>query len=42
MFADGLEQQLPIDAIEVAPDVDVEHPVVPPASLPELPDRVDR
>src|SRR5207245_9264637 len=33
MLTDRLEHQLPIDAVEVAFDVDVEHPVVSPASL---------
>ena len=27
------EQQLPIDTVEVSFDIDVEHPVVPPAAL---------
>lgn len=31
-MTDRLEQQLPIDAVEVALDVDVEHPVIPPAT----------
>ena len=33
MMPDRLEQQLPIDAVEVAFYVDVEHPVIPPAAL---------
>src|SRR5262249_36049785 len=32
MMADGLEQQLPIDAVEEALDVEIEHPVVAPAA----------
>src|SRR5204863_5634886 len=42
MFADRLEQQRPIDAVEIALDVDIEHPVVPPASLTSLPEGLDR
>jgi hypothetical protein len=33
MMTDGLEQKLPIDAIEEALDVEIEHPVVTPAAL---------
>src|SRR2546426_439632 len=33
MTTDCLEQQLPIDAVEVAPDIDIEHPVVAPTPL---------
>ena len=33
MMVDRLEQKLPIDAVEVTLDVDVEHPVVAPAAL---------
>ena len=33
MMADSLEQQLPIDAVEETPDIDVEHPIVAPAPL---------
>src|SRR6185436_20905725 len=42
MYADCSEQQLPIDAIEVALHVDVEGPVIPPASLTSCPDCIDR
>src|SRR5207245_8180208 len=42
MFADRLEQQLPIDAVEIALDVDIEHPVVPPATLTSRPEGIDR
>src|SRR5918993_435194 len=37
MVTDRLEQQLPIDAVEVTLDVDIEHPVEPPAALPRRP-----
>jgi hypothetical protein len=33
MMTDCFEQQLPIDAVEVAFYVNVEHPVMPPAAL---------
>jgi hypothetical protein len=33
MMTDGLEQKLPIDAIEEALDVEIEHPVVTPAAV---------
>ena len=33
MTPDGLEHQLPIDTVEVAPNVEIEHPVVAPAAL---------
>src|SRR5215472_14352392 len=36
MMTDCLEQQLPIDTVEVTFDVDVEHPVVAPAALTSL------
>src|SRR5580704_13779700 len=36
-----LEEQTPIDAVEVALDVDIEHPVVTPAPLTRCPDCVD-
>src|SRR6202022_1746669 len=42
MLTDRLEHQLPIDAVEVTFDVDVEHPVVSPASLTGLMDGIDR
>src|SRR5437660_12531434 len=42
MFADRREQQLPINAVEIALDVDIEHPVVPPATLTSLPEGIDR
>ena len=42
MVTDGLEQQLPIDAVEVAFDVNVEHEVIPPAALTGLTHGIDR
>jgi len=42
MFADRFEQQLPIDAIEVALYVDIERPVISPASLTSRPNCIDR
>jgi hypothetical protein len=42
MMADGLEQKLPIDAIEEALDVEIEHPVVTPAALASLVHGSDR
>src|SRR5215472_8169751 len=42
MMTDRLEQQLPIDTVEVAFDVDVEHPVVAPAALTSLAYGIDR
>jgi hypothetical protein len=33
MFADSPKHQLPVDAVEEAFDVEVEHPVVAPAAL---------
>src|SRR3954452_4537276 len=42
MFADRFEQQLPIDAVEVALHVDVERPVISPASLTSRPNGIDR
>src|SRR5215813_2309245 len=42
MTPDRLEHQLPIDAVEVSFDVDVEHPVVSPAALTGLAHRIDR
>jgi site-specific DNA recombinase len=42
MMTNRLEQQLPIDAVEVALDVDIEHPVKPPAALTGLPEGIDR
>src|SRR4051812_14467737 len=42
MMTTRLEQQLPIDAVEVALDVDIEHPVKPPAALTGLPEGIDR
>src|SRR5208337_5061070 len=41
MGTNRLEEQAPIDAVEVALDVDIEHPVVTPASLTRCPDCVD-
>ena len=42
MMADRLEQQLPIDAVEVAFDVNVEHEVIAPAALTRLTHGIDR
>ena len=42
MMADGLEQQLPIDAVEVAFDVNVEHEVIAPAARTGLTHGIDR
>src|SRR5438045_4217404 len=42
MMTDCLEQQLPIDTVEVAFDVDVEHPGVAPAALTGLAYGIDR
>jgi hypothetical protein len=42
MVADSLEQQLPIDVVEVAFDVDVEHPVVSPAALTSVTHGINR
>jgi hypothetical protein len=42
MMTDGLEQKLPIDAIEEALDVEIEHPVVTPAALASLAHGLDR
>ena len=42
MMTDGLEQKLPIDAIEEALDVEIEHPVVTPAALASLVHGIDR
>ena len=39
---DRLEHQLPIDAVEVAFDIDLGHPVVSPASLTGLANGIDR
>src|SRR5262249_43009585 len=33
VFVDRLEKKLPVDAVEIAFEVDIEHPVVPPAAL---------
>ena len=41
VFTHGLEQQAPIDRVEEALDVDVEHPVAAPAPLARLTDCVD-
>jgi len=41
-MTDRLEQQLPIDTVEVTFDVDVEHPVVAPTALTSLAYSVDR
>src|SRR5215216_1888664 len=42
MTSDRLEHQLPIDAVEVTFDVEVEHPVVSPAALTGLANGIDR
>ena len=42
MVANCLEQQLPIDAVKIALDVDIEHPVEPPAAPSGLLEGVDR
>src|SRR5438270_13886612 len=42
MVTNCLEQQLPIDAVKIALDVNIEHPVEPPASLSGLLEGVDR
>ena len=42
MFANRLEKKLPVDAVEIALEVDVKHPVVSPAALTSRPDCVDR
>ena len=39
---DRLEHQVPRDAVEELPDVQIDHPVVPPAALAARCDRVDR
>jgi len=41
MMADGLEQQLPIDAVEEAFDVEIKHPVVAPAAFPSCTHRIN-
>src|SRR5262245_23553490 len=42
MMTDSLEQQLPIDAVEEALDVEIEHPVVTPTALASLVHGIDR
>ncbi len=42
MMADRLEQKLPIYAVELALDVDVEHPIIAPAALTRLTHGIDR
>jgi hypothetical protein len=42
MMTDRFEQQLPIDAVEVAFHVDVKHPVIPPAALARRAHGIDR
>src|SRR5215510_16188848 len=42
MMTDCFEQQLPIDAVEVAFYIDVEHPVIAPAALPCRAYSIDR
>src|SRR5262245_51313019 len=41
MMTNGLEQKLPIDAVEVSFDINIEHPVVSPAALTGLAHRID-
>src|SRR5262245_40203168 len=42
MFADRLEQQLPINTVEVGLDVEIEYPVVAPAALSRCAHGIDR
>jgi hypothetical protein len=42
MLTDGLEQKLPVDAVEEPLDVEVKHPVVAPAALTSSAHGVDR
>ena len=42
MMTDGLEQKLPIDAVEEALDVEIEHPVVAPTALARLVHGIER
>src|SRR6266436_7089222 len=42
MMPDRLQQPLPIDAVEIALYVDIEHPVIPPAALTGLAHGIDR
>ena len=42
MVANRLEQPLPIDAVKIALDINIEHPVEPPATLSGLLEGVDR
>src|SRR5271166_5447117 len=42
MVANCLEQQLPIDAVKIALDVNIEHPVEPPAAPSGLLEGIDR
>ena len=41
MLTNRFEEQSPINAVEVALDIDIEHPVVPPAPLASLADCID-
>ena len=42
MMTDSLEHQLPIDTVEIALDIKIEHPVVPPAPLASRPNGINR
>jgi hypothetical protein len=42
VLAHGPEEQLVVDAVEEALDVDIDDPVVAPATLARRPDRIDR
>jgi hypothetical protein len=42
MMTNRPEHQLPINAVEIGFDVDVEHPVIPPAALTSLAHGIDR
>ena len=42
MMPDRLEQPLPIDAVEIGLHVDIEHPIIPPATLTSLAHGIDR
>jgi hypothetical protein len=42
VLAHGLEQQLVIDTVEEALDVDIDHPISTPTSLARRPDRIER
>ena len=42
VMTNRLEHQLPIDAVKIALDIKIEHPVISPAALTSCPDRIDR